>query len=214
MGKDKKWISERKRDEYYKKAKVNHFSSRAAYKIIEMNKKHAILPKDGWVLDLCCAPGSWMEGASKFYPKLRIIGIDLQKVMPKNNRLHFIKKNIFDDDIVDEIKKIIQSEPPFIKAVLSDCAPKFTGARSTDLFRQYELSMRALDLAESLLVPGGSCVIKSFQGLVEETRELEGRLKSMFGEVKRTKPLASRGRSPEFYYIGKGKKALKKVEKS
>jgi len=206
MPSDKRWIHERRHEMYYRQAKIDGYSSRAAYKIKQIDDKHGIFGESGWVLDLCSAPGSWTQYIHDKHPTIDgIIGVDLQAVRPISNRVFFLKKDIMDADFIDAVCKAAGKTAPFISVVLSDCAQKFTGARSVDLFRQHELSMRVVDICRQLLLPGGNCIVKSFQGLPEESKELEGGLKALFADVFKTKPDSSQKGSPEFYFIGKNK---------
>ncbi|MHA1792500.1 MAG: SAM-dependent methyltransferase [Promethearchaeota archaeon] len=205
MRKDKKWIKDRKREEYYRRAKKEHYSSRAAFKLLQIDKKYRVLKSSGMVLDLCCSPGSWMEAIRQRVPRVRVVGIDLQNTRVTLKNALFLKKNILDPDFIDAVLTLVKIKPPCFNLVLSDCAPKFTGAKELDLYRQHELTMRALECCEILLVDGGDCVLKSFQGLNEEGKEVESRLKEMFLKVYKTKPDSSRSSSPEFYFVGKGK---------
>ena len=203
---NKRWVHERRHELYYKKAKADGFSSRAAYKLIQIEEKYGIFTIDGWVLDLCSAPGSWTEYIHGKEPASHIIGADLQYVRPLSDRVVFLKKDILDADFFDAVCHAAGLKPPFLSVVLSDCAPKFTGAKSVDLFRQYELSIRAIECCTRLLKAGGNSVIKSFQGLPEESKEVENAMRDTFDQVFRTKPISSQRGSPEFYYIGKSRK--------
>lgn len=175
---------------------------------MQIDKKYNIFKNQDIVLDLCCAPGSWSEFLLKKYRGIRIFGVDLQHVDLKKENSKFFRKNIMDDDFIDFLKKKVDKEPPFLSVILSDCAPKFgsSSTRSLDLFRQHELSMQALECCKELLLRGGNCVLKSFQGLPEESSILNKALKEMFQDTFKTKPDSSRKASPEFYYIGKRKK--------
>lgn len=207
-----RWIRDRRHEVYYRRAKSDGYASRAAYKIKQIDEKYDIFgDKEGeWVLDLCSAPGSWTQYVHEQHGGHvdGIIGVDLQTVKPISESVSFLRKDIMDADFVDAACKVVGKDvsSPFISVVLSDCAPKFTGAKSVDLFRQHELSLRVVDICKALLLPGGNCVIKSFQGLPEETKELESTLKDLFVEVLKTKPDSSQKGSPEFYYICKGKR--------
>ncbi|MBN2152834.1 MAG: RlmE family RNA methyltransferase [Candidatus Lokiarchaeota archaeon] len=210
MPSNKRWIHERRHEAYYKRAKKDGYLSRAAYKIKQIDEKYGIFDANevGWVLDLCSAPGSWTQYVHDKNPTIEgIIGVDLQNVRSISDRVSFMRKDIMDEDFIEMVCKATGKTAPFFSVVLSDCAQKFTGARSVDLFRQHELSLRVVDVCKHLLLPGGNCILKSFQGLPEESRELEGALKGLFGSVFKTKPDSSQKGSPEFYFICKDKKA-------
>ena len=76
-------IKDRRRvnDYYTQKAKKENFPARSVYKLEEIDQKHHLLKNGYKVLDLGCAPGSWLLYASqKVGPGGLIIGIDLQEV--------------------------------------------------------------------------------------------------------------------------------------
>ena len=137
---------------------------------------------------------------------MKVIGVDMLRVNIASPNLIILRKNILDADFVDTIQAKTGLTAPFLSYLLSDCAPKFTGTREVDLFRQHELAMRAVDLCKLLLVPGGSAMIKAFQGPNEDRMEMESALSRVFGEFTKTKPSASQKSSPEFYYLGFGKR--------
>ncbi|MHA1371225.1 MAG: SAM-dependent methyltransferase [Promethearchaeota archaeon] len=204
MPKSKKWIVSRKRETFYKKAKSEGYSSRAAYKLMHLDNKYHVIKDGTEILDLCCAPGSWTEYVVRTYPNSRVIGVDLYGTSRLNrfeNAL-FIRKNIFDDDLLDILQEKIGKKPPWLSSVLSDCAPKFSGAKECDLFKQYELCLRVLEITEKTLLPGGSLVLKSFQGLPNESRHLQDKINKLFRFVYKSKPKSSIDKSAEFYYVG------------
>ena len=86
--------------------------------------------------------------------------------------------------------------------VLSDLAPKLTGVRATDEARSEELNETTLTLLPRLLAPAGRLVMKTFM-----SPGLEGTLRgarSLFAEVKTTRPGATRRGSSELYLVGIG----------
>ena len=60
----------------------------------------------------------------------------------------------------------------------------------------------ALDMASRVLKPGGSALIKTFQG--SGFHELVVATRRHYGKVKLLKPDASRARSPELYLLASG----------
>ncbi len=151
MTKDKKWVNSRRSEHYYKKAKDEGFASRAAYKLMQINAKFYVLPRQGCILDLGSAPGSWIEYVLEKSPKTSIIGVDLQHVRPPSSRVLFLKKDILGNDFIEAVRDAMAKIPASsIATVLSDAAPKFSGVKSIDLFRQYDLASRAVDCCKEL----------------------------------------------------------------
>jgi 23S rRNA (uridine2552-2'-O)-methyltransferase len=60
----------------------------------------------------------------------------------------------------------------------------------------------ALDLAEDILVPGGTFLAKVLQG--GASKELVARLNRAFAKVRHVKPKASRADSAEMYVLATG----------
>ena len=61
------------------------------------------------------------------------------------------------------------------------------------------LAQRARDMAAQVLKPGGSALIKVFQGA--DSGNFSGPAAVRFGKVKLVKPEALRSRSPEMYLL-------------
>ncbi len=183
-----------RKDFYYKKAKEEGYRSRAAYKLIEIQKKYKIFKKGDYVLDLGCAPGGWTQVALKYIGKKgKIKGIDLLDVEPfKEDNVEIIKGDIYEYDFKDEIFDVI----------ISDMAPNTTGIKHADYFRSYELCEYAFNIAKKSLKKGGNLVLKIFQG--KEFNELRGTLKKSFEQIMVFKPKSSRSSSVETYLVCKG----------
>jgi 23S rRNA (uridine2552-2'-O)-methyltransferase len=88
--------------------------------------------------------------------------------------------------------------------VLSDMAPRTTGAKAVDQARSFELFMRALTVAGTLLRPGGSFVGKLFMS--EELRAARASLKGLFAEERLIRPEGTRSVSTELFIVGLDRK--------
>ncbi|MFH1156092.1 MAG: RlmE family RNA methyltransferase [Pseudomonadota bacterium] len=188
-------------DHYTEKAKKDNYPARSVYKLMEIQKKFNVLRKNGRVLDLGCAPGSWlMYAAIQAGSQGRAVGIDLQPVETRlpDNAVACV------GDIFDMNPDVAGQVAGEYDVVLSDMAPSTTGRKDVDTARSYDLCVAALAKAGDLLVQGGYFVCKIFQG--SEFKQFEQDVKSMFSQCSIFKPESCRKSSKEIYIIGIGKK--------
>lgn len=188
-------------DHYTRKAKKENYAARSAYKLQEIQKKHAILTRGARVLDLGCAPGSWLQFASKTIgPGGRLVGIDLTPV----TILTPDHVTVFTGDVADLEDHLAELGQPRFDVVLSDMAPATTGNRHVDEARSVGLCEAALYIAEQRLVTGGSFVCKIFQG--SGFTSFTGQVKQRFAKQTAFRPKSTRKASREVFVIGLGKK--------
>ncbi|HBT01400.1 MAG TPA: 23S rRNA methyltransferase, partial [Citreicella sp.] len=86
-----RWLQRQLNDPYVKRAKVDGYRGRAAYKILELDDRFHFLVPGARVVDLGCAPGGWCQvavprvnalGDRAGKPVGRVLGIDIQEVTP------------------------------------------------------------------------------------------------------------------------------------
>ncbi|MHA1833289.1 MAG: RlmE family RNA methyltransferase [Candidatus Baldrarchaeia archaeon] len=194
MGKD--WLKKRRRDFYYRKAKLEGLRSRAAYKLEQLDKKFKIFKGVKKVLDLCCAPGGWLQySLSRIGEDGLIIGVDLVEISPLPN-VYFIQGDITREETLEKIVKVANGK---IDLVLSDCSPNVSGIWELDHARQIYLAETSLKIARKVLRKGGKFVVKVFQG--DLFNNYLDKVREFFKIVKVTKPEASRKESAEMYVI-------------
>jgi len=189
----------KKKEFFTWEAKKDGYPARSVYKLKEIDEKYHFFKKGDNVLDLGCAPGSWLiYVANKIGNKGKVIGIDIKdiKVSLKENII-FIKKDITDFE-KSEAKELNQK----YQAVISDLAPTTCGIESVDTGKSLELCEKAFSIAKRVLMPGGNFVCKIFEG--EFTNNFFKEVEKSFKFTKRFRPKAVIKRSKEFYIIGKG----------
>jgi 23S rRNA (uridine2552-2'-O)-methyltransferase len=189
-------------DHYSRRAKKEKFAARSVYKLAEIQKKHALIKKGDRVLDLGCAPGSWLQfAAQQTGERGRVVGVDLKPVtIALPSHVHVLTGDI-DDLFQDESRPLGSS----FKVVLSDMAPTTTGNKHADAVRSFVLCETALEVTREMLVPGGHFVCKIFQG--EDFKAFCDMVKARFGRMHIFKPQSSRKGSKEIFIIGLDKKA-------
>ena len=197
-------VKSRQQPDYYaKRARQENFPARSVYKLQEIQKKYRLIKKGHKVLDLGCAPGSWLKYAADLVGEQGlVVGIDLKPVtetLPAHVRV-LIEDVMAIADVPDKFTELIGSR---FDAVISDMAPSTTGKKDVDAARSYNLSRAALSIAENILAPGGVFVCKIFQG--EDFEEFIACVKSGFEACKIYKPRSTRKESKETYVIGIGR---------
>lgn len=188
------------KDAFYLKAKREGYRSRAAYKLLELNRRFRLIRPGDRVVDLGSAPGGWLQVASQLAGKKgRVIGIDIQPITTfKEENIFFIQGDITSEESQGKVKELLG---PSADCVISDLSPSLSGIHSADLNRSTELCRSAFRVASGLLRPGGNFLAKAFVG--EETDVFFIELKRHFHSLQRTRPEATRKGSSEIYFIAR-----------
>jgi len=193
------WLKRQLNDPYVRRARAEGWRSRAAFKLLELDEKFALLRPGARVVDLGCAPGGWCQVAVKAVGRAgRVVGVDYLET-PAVPGADILQVDFLDDDAPARLKAALGGPADI---VLSDMAAPTTGHRSTDHLRIVALAEAALDFAEDVLAPGGAYVCKVFAGGAEGA--LLARLKTNFSSVRHAKPKASRAESAEKYVVATG----------
>jgi len=186
-------------DHYTRKAKARAYPARSVFKLEEIDRRVGLLVKGDRVLDLGCAPGSWLKYAARRVGRSgRVVGVDLSPVgipLPAN-------ASAIEGDVFEIGPESLASGLGGFDVVVSDMAPSTSGAALVDQEGSYRLLDRALDLAAVLLVPGGRFAGKLFFSPRHE--EVVGRMKEMFSRVRTLRPRATRTSSREVFVAGMG----------
>lgn len=193
-----RWLTRQLNDPYVKAAKDAGWRSRAAFKLIELDQKYALLKNAKRVVDLGVAPGGWSQVVRKQAPKAAVVGIDLLPTEPLEGVTLF-QMDFMDDAAPDLLIEALGGSPDL---VISDMAANTVGHKATDHLRTMGLVETAAHFAIENLAPGGAFVAKVLAGGTDT--ELLALLKRHFTTVKHAKPPASRKDSSEWYVIAQG----------
>jgi len=201
--KNRSWIKQHVKDPYVKQSQVDGYRSRASYKLLEIVEKDRLIRSGMTVVDLGSAPGGWSQVAARLVGHTgRVHALDLLP-MDSIAGVDFIQGDFTEEDIFDELLKIIENRP--VDLVISDMAPNLSGNKAVDQPAVMYLAELAVELAEKVLTINGVFIAKLFQGQGFDPFVLQ--VRKLFNGVSIIKPDASRSRSREVYLVAKGLKA-------
>ena len=193
------WLREHFDDHYVKKAQQQGYRSRACFKLLDIQQKDRILRPGMTVVDLGAAPGGWSQVAAGLTgPGGRVVASDILP-METLADVEFVQGDFTEDTVFEELLRILGGAP--VDLVLSDMAPNMSGMKAVDQPRSILLAELALDMCNKVLTPGGSFLVKVFQG--EGFDPFLQALRNHFGTVRSRKPEASRARSREVYLLAR-----------
>jgi 23S rRNA (uridine2552-2'-O)-methyltransferase len=191
------------KDPFYRRAKKEGYRSRAAYKLLELNRRFRLIrPGDG-VVDLGAAPGGWLQVAAELVgPRGKVVGVDTQPIAGVGSKnVRVIQADITAEDTIAAIERSLGG---CADAVLSDLAPRLTGIHDVDASRSAELARAALEISLRLLKPDGNLVIKCFMS--EELKSVAQATATFFRSLHQSRPEATRKGSSEIYLCARGLK--------
>ena len=191
--KSKDWLNRQKRDFYVKQAKKQGYLSRAAYKLIEIEKKFNILTNSKKILEFGAAPGGWSQVALEVNPKIEITAIDILDLKINHPQINFYKDDFLNFDY--------DKKENYYDLILSDIAPNTTGHQSTDHLRIASMLFDIIELLEKVLVSDVSFITKIWKG--SEEKEIINQLKKKFKFVSYFKPDSSRKDSAEIFIVSR-----------
>lgn len=195
------WLHRHVTDRYVRQARAEGYRSRAAYKLLEIDRKDRLLRPGMRVVDLGAAPGGWSQvAARRVGSRGRVVAIDLLEITPMSG-VEVLRGDVREPEARAALREALGGTAD---VVLSDLSPNLTGIPGVDQARAVGLAELALELAGEILKPSGALLVKVFQG--EAFAEVLNRMKRVFQAVSVRKPGASRGESRETYLLARGLK--------
>jgi 23S rRNA (uridine2552-2'-O)-methyltransferase len=194
------WLRRHVNDPFVKKAQIDGYRSRSAYKLVELNEKDRLIKPGMRILDLGSAPGGWSQVASKLVGKKgRVLATDILPMASLAN-VDFIQGDFTEQATVDQLLAWLGGGK--FDLIISDIAPNITGIDSADQAGSMYFLELALDTVRQTLKPGATFVAKMFQGSGSDQYVKD--LRTSFEKVLIRKPDASRKESREVYIVAKG----------
>ncbi len=193
----KRWLKEHFDDKYVQQAQAEGYRSRAAYKLLEIQEKDQLFKPGMTVVDLGAAPGGWTQVAARLVGDHGFVLASDILLMDPVPGVTFVEGDFREDEVYQSIIDALDSRP--VDLVISDMAPNMSGMKSVDQPRAMYLVELALDMVDQVLAPGGSFLVKVFQG--EGFQEYRQALQERFTTLLTRKPEASRSRSKELYLL-------------
>tara|TARA_B100001250_G_C19460384_1_gene639959 strand:- start:54 stop:680 length:627 start_codon:yes stop_codon:yes gene_type:complete len=191
--KSNSWKIKQHRDQFFKKSKTLGYRSRAAFKLIELNKKFKFIKRNSNLLDIGSFPGGWSQVSSEIISSGKILSVDLENIQQIEN-VSFLKCNFLEEEAKTKILKFFEGN---LDVVISDMAANTTGNKTLDCIRTNQLCMDVVKFSSKYLKPKGVLVSKLFMG--EDFIEIKKIANLKFRNVHFYKPEASRNESKETY---------------
>lgn len=152
------------------------------------------------MLDLGAAPGSWsLYACQRVGPAGRVLAVDLS---PLGCTLPAVGRAVQADVFEAESEQLAQYGP--YDVVLSDMAPRTTGAKLTDQTQSQELCERALQVADAHGAAGSHFVVKLFMN--PDYPRLKRAIAERYTEFRAVRPGATRTQSSEVFLVGLARK--------
>lgn len=190
-----RWLERHLNDPYVQNARQAGYRARAAFKLLEIDRRFGLLKPGRTVVDLGSAPGSWAQVATA--RGCRVIGLDRLEVAPIPGAT-MLQGDLFDAETPGRVRAAAGGPAD---VVLSDMAAASTGQRAVDRLRAEAIGEAVLDLLPELLAADGSAVIKLVRGAESA---ITAAARRAFARVQLVRPEATHRGSSEIYLVAQG----------
>ena len=183
-------------DTWARKAKEAGYRSRAAYKLLQINKSHKLIENSNLIIELGSAPGGWSQVIAKLKKeKTKCHAFDLLQ-MENVKGINFHNQDLFSV----EFNKFIDNLNTKADLILSDMSVNLSGIKLIDDEANKQLNFFCLELSKKLLSKKGALLIKTFSN--QNLKTLKTSFENSFERVSVQKPDASKTSSAEVYLLG------------
>ena len=192
-----------RKDAAYREAKRSGFRSRAALKLIELDRKYRLFSPGLRVIDLGCWPGGWLQVAAQAVgPRGKVVGIDVEATEALEPHVTILQGDVFDVASAERAHAALGGPADLL---LSDMAPKLSGVRVADVQRHLALVEQVCSWSKRLLGKDGRAVIKLFSDVESDATVL---IRACFRSVTKHRPTSTRKGSSEIYCIAGGLRSV------
>ncbi len=209
---NKSWMKNHLDDPYVKLAQKEGYRARAVYKLKEIDEDIKLIKPGQIIVDLGCAPGSWLQYITRKLGVQKggqingtVVGLDLLPMEPITG-VHFLQGDFRENAVLCQLEAVLAGNK--VDLVFSDMAPNLSGIASADAARVEYLMELALDFAQMHLKSSGSLLVKCFNG--SSFNAILQKFRDIFVTVTPRKPKASRDYSSEMFLLGQQLRDLKR----
>ena len=165
--------------------------SRAAFKLLEIDKKFNLITKANKILELGSSPGGWSKVIIEINDKSEIYAFDLVDMKFSHPNIKFLKEDFINYDY--------SKLPNKFDLILCDIAPNTTGHQSTDHLRIVSMIEDIIYILDKISTPSSSFVFKIWKG--SEEVNIIKLLKKKYQKISYFKPKSSRSESSEIFIV-------------
>ena len=198
-GSSARWLAEHEADRYVLEARKLGYRSRAVFKLEEIHQRDRLFKPGQVEVDLGAAPGGWSQYARPLLGgKGRLFALD---ILPMDSLpdVEVLCGDFREAEVLATLEAEIGDQG--VDLVMSDMAPNLSGVDAADQASSIYLCELALEFAVAHLKPGGTFLVKLFQG--EGSEAYLRAVRAVFPQVAVRKPKASRPRSREVYVLAR-----------